>query len=70
MSELSDSVEESWRTVHEAVIGANCVCARPSHNNNHLNLYVHKADSISKIEIPNTKLYQESNIPQENIAYV
>ncbi len=70
MSDLVDAVEENWRTVHEKVAGANCVCARLSQDNNHLNLYIYRADNSFKVEIPNTPLYNQSNNPQLVGVYV
>jgi len=65
MSELSDSVEKVWKGVYETSIGANCVSARQSHNNHHLNLYVCREGNTSIIEIPDTPLYcDQSNNPQ------
>lgn len=70
MSDLVNTVEETWRTVHKIVAGANCVCARLSHDNNHLNLYVHRIDNSSKVEIPSTPLYNQNNNPQLVGVYV
>ncbi len=48
-SDLSNIVNEHWN-VNEKLQGVNCVSARLSHDDSHMNLYI----GSNKVEIPNS----------------
>lgn len=52
--EIEKIIDEHW-DIGNRVKSANCVIARLSHDNSHINLYVCSNNVNSQIEIPNTK---------------
>ena len=60
MSDITNIFENTWKTLHESVAGANCVSVRPSNNKDHFNFYINKGGDTSRVEIPQVALGQDS----------
>jgi len=62
MSDITDTFEDTWKILHEIVVGANCVSVGCG-NNSCLNFDIYKGRTTSRVEIPKVALSQDSYEP-------